>query len=311
MIHVNKFSCYDIDHLNEALTGTELENYQLSKGAFSGSISHIDLGKTILDTGTYSKKILAKGAFPQENITFAAILEAGDGKSLLRSKELKENTMLCLSENSEMSYIAAANSRWTTFQVTREELEIMGFEIKTLVDTTINQSSQQAQRTSKDIQNLLRELHTFTASELIHLNEAIIYDRVLAAYLRGFRENNKLIKLDRVTVKSVASEVYEYISSNPNCAITMHELCSVTGKSERTLQRSFKAHYNITLSDFIKTHRLHQVRRELNQPHTFTNTTQVALNHGFSHLSRFSQEYKKLFGESPVVTMKKNSINLS
>ncbi len=80
MVQLDTFSCQNIDHLNEALSGTELENYQLSKGEFSGNISHIDLGKTILDTGTYSKEILAKGTFPKEKITFATILEAGDVK---------------------------------------------------------------------------------------------------------------------------------------------------------------------------------------------------------------------------------------
>ncbi len=209
-----------------------------------------------------------------------------------------------------MSYVAAANSRWSTFQVTREELEILNFDIKAFEDTTLKQSFDQAKNSSREIYSIINELHRLNQDELNLLNNDIVYDRVLSAYLKGFQQSECLVKLDKKISKNIAWQVYDYINSHPNDTVTMKEFCSITQRSERTIQRSFKANYNITLSDFMKKHRLHQVRRAINQPHGFTTLIEAALHYGFSHLSRFSQEYKNLFGESAVTTLKKNRIGL-
>ena len=239
MLKIDTLVCQDIDHLNEAVSGTELDNFQLSKGKFSGNISHIDLGKTFLDTGFYTQKILAKGSFSKDKITFASLLKEGDEQSIFRSKELKADGILCLSEESEMSFIGASNSKWSTFQVPREELEVLGFDIQTFSDMMINQSPIQAQNSSRDLHKLLTELSIFGNDETSFINKDAVYERVLSAYLTGFNDTKKLIRLDKNTSKSIACRVYDYINAHPNETITSYELCRVTQKSERTLQRSF------------------------------------------------------------------------
>jgi AraC-like DNA-binding protein len=60
----------------------------------------------------------------------------------------------------------------------------------------------------------------------------------------------------------------------------------------------------MTVSEYLKTKRLDAVHRDLGDAHLKANTvTEIALNHGFSHLGRFSVEFKDRFGESPGLTL--------
>jgi len=53
-----------------------------------------------------------------------------------------------------------------------------------------------------------------------------------------------------------------------------------------------------------KKHRLHEVRRQLSHAPAGTTVADVALIHGFSHLSRFAREYHQLFGQLPSATLR-------
>jgi AraC-like DNA-binding protein len=51
--------------------------------------------------------------------------------------------------------------------------------------------------------------------------------------------------------------------------------------------------------------RLAQARSELAAPRPGTTVTRVALDCGFTHLGRFSQEYVRRFGERPSETLQR------
>jgi AraC-like DNA-binding protein len=84
----------------------------------------------------------------------------------------------------------------------------------------------------------------------------------------------------------------------------MEDLCRVTGVGVRTLQRCFREYFDMTISEYLKTKRLDAARRELDGARPDAHTvTEIALNHGFNHLGRFSVEFKERFGESPGKTL--------
>ena len=102
----------------------------------------------------------------------------------------------------------------------------------------------------------------------------------------------------------VAGRVYDYITSHSGYVPTLEEICLTTGEQARTLQRCFKKRYGLSIWTFQKIHRLHMARRQFILPLKESNITKVALEHGFTHFSRFSRDYKDLFGELPSSTMK-------
>jgi len=306
MSTIFSLECNDVDQLNISVKDANLEHYQVSKGDLVGKLTQIDLGETTICTGAYNQKLIAKGTFAKDVITFASLMDAEEGKTIFRSHVIPNNSTLCLSENSEMSYAIVPDSTWSTFTIERSELEHLGFDITRLADSYAGSVHQPISQ----ISTLLHDLKSLTPQELIYLDKTLVYEQFLSAYLDSFSHTDRVVKLEKDTYKKVASQVYEYIKTQSSTAIMMHELCTLTGRSERTLQRSFKAHYNVTIQEFIKSFRLHEVHKALVNPANRETISMLALRHGFTHLGRFSQEYKSFFRESPSETSNKSKIFL-
>jgi AraC-like DNA-binding protein len=78
--------------------------------------------------------------------------------------------------------------------------------------------------------------------------------------------------------------------------------------SERTLRKAFKNTYGLSPCRHLRMLRLSRVRRALLSAHDQVVTvTKIATEFGFAELGRFSVEYRKVFGESPSVTLRRAS----
>ena len=78
--------------------------------------------------------------------------------------------------------------------------------------------------------------------------------------------------------------------------------------SERTLRKAFKSTYGLSPCRHLRMLRLSRVRRALLSAHDQVVTvTKIATEFGFAELGRFSVEYRKVFGESPSVTLRRSS----
>lgn len=84
---------------------------------------------------------------------------------------------------------------------------------------------------------------------------------------------------------------------------TIPELCTAVNVAERTLQYAFRRYVGMTPLAYLRVCRLNRVRSELLAPGAETTVTAVAMKYGFIHLSRFSGDYQKLFGELPSATL--------
>ena len=78
--------------------------------------------------------------------------------------------------------------------------------------------------------------------------------------------------------------------------------------SERTLRKAFQNTYGLSPCRHLRMLRLSRVRRALLSAHDQVVTvTKIATEFGFAELGRFSVEYRKVFGESPSVTLRRAS----
>jgi AraC family ethanolamine operon transcriptional activator len=85
---------------------------------------------------------------------------------------------------------------------------------------------------------------------------------------------------------------------------TLVDICTQAGVSERTLQYSFQHQLQISPITYVRISRLHWVRRALRQqPGEHQTVTEAATAWGFFHLSKFAQDYARLFGERPSETL--------
>ncbi len=97
----------------------------------------------------------------------------------------------------------------------------------------------------------------------------------------------------------------DFANRHADINLRMIDLCRATEVSERTLQYAFQTCLGISPMNYLKRHRLHQVRQELkiSDPEN-TTVSAIASQFGFFHFGDFSQIYKSQFGELPSQTLK-------
>ena len=86
---------------------------------------------------------------------------------------------------------------------------------------------------------------------------------------------------------------------------SVDRLASALGLSSRTLHRVVRREFGVSPMLLLRQARLAQARSELGAPGPGTTVTRVALDCGFTHLGRFSQEYARQFGEPPSETLRR------
>lgn len=92
----------------------------------------------------------------------------------------------------------------------------------------------------------------------------------------------------------------DFIEDNYREEVRIDDLCRATGVGVRTLQRSFRAYFGISISEYLKTVRLNSVYRALVAADPSTTTvTQVGVQNGCTHLGRLSGQFHERFGKFP------------
>jgi AraC-like DNA-binding protein len=111
----------------------------------------------------------------------------------------------------------------------------------------------------------------------------------------------------RLGMETSRSRAEEYIHAHLKDSLTLPQIARAVGTSPRTLNRAFRDAHGLTPMAYAKKQRLVAVRRSLigSKPDE-TTVCRVANEYRFTHLSRFSSEYRDAFGERPSETLRAN-----
>jgi AraC-like DNA-binding protein len=108
----------------------------------------------------------------------------------------------------------------------------------------------------------------------------------------------------------VVRRAERFIIDNADAPITVSDVADHLGISLRSLQAGFRQWRDTTPTAFLRQARLQLVRDEFLRSGQETDVTTVALRHGFSHLGRFSAQYRSAFGENPSTTWRRGRAKL-
>lgn len=101
----------------------------------------------------------------------------------------------------------------------------------------------------------------------------------------------------------------EYIEAHADETIVLQDLVEASGVSARSLHESFRRFRGTTPMGYVKTHRLALAREALSRCwKSGESITEIALACGFAHLSRFTQDYFRRYGEKPSDTKRAASV---
>lgn len=130
--------------------------------------------------------------------------------------------------------------------------------------------------------------------------EERILDVIAAVILLG--EDKRLDEMPRHEMRTkLVNACWNLARREEDRNLTLEDLCAETKASERVLRCAFQEMTGHSPSLFLRNHRLHKARRMLLDQASAVK--EAAYSCGFTEMGRFSGYYRKLFGESPSVTL--------
>ncbi len=131
-----------------------------------------------------------------------------------------------------------------------------------------------------------------------------LYERIVASKLLELVGSNVLRVIPKLEGNGGFEVVRQFIEEHLTEDISIEQLMAVARVSERTLYTLFERQVGLAPGEFLRQRRLERVHAVL-QLATARSVTEVALDHGFLHLGRFSSAYRTRFGELPSQTWRR------
>jgi AraC family ethanolamine operon transcriptional activator len=106
--------------------------------------------------------------------------------------------------------------------------------------------------------------------------------------------------------REIADRVLEYVNVELPTPKSISELCHVAEVDDRTLRNIFYEQFFLSPKKFLNFYRLNAVRTELIRlDPTQIYVTDIANKYGFWHMGQFAKDYRRLFGELPSETLRR------
>lgn len=112
---------------------------------------------------------------------------------------------------------------------------------------------------------------------------------------------------DRKLAPRHVKKVEEFIEAHADQPLTPAGLAEYAGVSVRTLYAGFHDFRHLSPMEYLRSVRLQKTRSALQSPCDNRSVTDIALSWGFTHMGRFSQDYRKAFGERPSETKRRST----
>lgn len=98
--------------------------------------------------------------------------------------------------------------------------------------------------------------------------------------------------------------ITEAVSANSRRRYTLSDLCGIACVSPRTLEYAFYDNFRLSPLAYVRALRLQGARHALLRRGDGAGVSEIALEYGFTHLGKFSVDYRRMFGERPSETLR-------
>jgi len=235
----------------------------------------------------------------------------------LNGIETSQNQIATFGLNRDWYHRSSAPCEWGTMSLTREDLAdasetIIGRE---LVRTTFVGSLAPPVNALSRLRNLHEAAGHLaeTAPDILlkpqvarAIEQALVEAMVFCladSYSNGVRN----VQRHRARVMRRLEEV---LRANPKKPLYMADLSAKVGASYWTLRDCCLEYLDMSPKRYLWLRRMHLARRALRRADAEgTTVTEIATDHGFWELGRFSVAYRSLFGETPSTTLRRTPDN--
>jgi len=301
----------DFDELANLARAWRIDFRQLDSGVFQGEIEQVIQGNAQLARARFGRRIYQRGAPPAGLRTFA--ISADPALRLFwRGRWVSGNQILAFPPDGELDSVSPPGFDMLVYSISDAQLEDAARTLDIRRSVFLPDGVEVISCAPRSMQSLRRRMASACrrlTTGALRAGEAcacalleVNVPRQLVMTLASGRADCSAAP-SRIRDASLR-EALAYISKHGRKALTVCELCDITGASERTLQYAFTERFGISPKAYLRAWRLNGVHRELRPADpAVARVADIARRWGFEHLSQFATDYRKLFGHRPSETL--------
>jgi AraC-like DNA-binding protein len=305
------------------LTFTDLDTYQKSarlgnarvisaeEGNFEAKITRIDLSRLWMEQNSVSLALIAHIKLRRERNRII-FLAGADQAPMFHSGIQVIPGDIVFEASGEHHRRVPANCCWDTLSLTPEDLATYG---RALTGRDIMApSATRVVRPKPALMSRLLNLHhaandlAATAPDMIARREiAKTIEQELVRAMVGCLADTGDVEKHAYSSRGLAvmRRFEQILEASADQPLYITEICVQIGVTDRSLRAYCQEHLGMSPHRYLWLRRMNLARRALARADARTRTvTEIAGDCGFGELGRFAVSYRKLFGESPSVTLR-------
>jgi AraC family ethanolamine operon transcriptional activator len=299
----------DVDEFSELVSPWELRLSQLSPGPFYSRIEFVQINGIFVYRERLARRELGTGAAPTNYFTFGGALSARNPVEWCGG-EVAPEQLSYARPGSEVDFVLPDDSDHVAMFI--PESLMRSYFGPEAIDLALSDHRHHLAPATRSGSNLLRELASLVGryhsrpDRLADARECnVIESQIMQMVTEVFPYDSTEVHFATRTRRREAFLRAIRIGGNLGQRMAVPDLAAATGVSPRTLSLAFKESLGLTPQKYLLWRRLQHVHNELHTKTTeSTSVAEVANRWGFSELGRFAVDYKRLFGESPSVTLR-------
>jgi len=298
----------DLDALNHAISGSQLELIQLEPGDLEVHACSFHIDGLSVDRGNTNRKLRVRGELDTQRYSLGIFHPGAHAR--FNGIVVDSSTLLFMAPGLELDGHLRESYGWTSLIVPPAWVEAVALAtgVPGLLDSRTG-----CRKLLPDARKLKDLFLATEALAACRLQSGPCYKRdtqlslgvrnALGAVLSEFDRSASKMASCTLSQYRTAQRAERYIRERGAENISVDEICTELLVSRRHLEYAFRHSFGTSPSRYSRLLRLHHVRHRLRRSGVATSVTAEALNHGFTHLGRFSLQYRALFGESPSSTL--------
>lgn len=299
---------HDVDDLNHAVSGSDLELVQLKPGRLDATLSQVSVGDLSIDSGTVNQNIRVRGTLDPERYSLG-MFRPGT-RPTWNGNHLDSANALLFEPGRELNGFTTTTYSWVSVVIPRAWVSSI---CSTACSSTMLRFGADCRVLRPDpmkLDDLWRSVQPIfmpgsSSPATADRDNWLLADvrNALGATLSSMDTPPIRVTTQTLAHFAMARRAERYMRERIAEPVCIDEVCGALHVSRRYLEYAFIDAFGTSPSRYQRLMRLHEVRRRLKILGNATTVTNEATRLGFAHLGLFSVQYKKAFGQSPSATL--------
>jgi len=253
-------------------------------------------------------------SFPPERIILS--FPAGSASAIFGGFAVRNGSIVFHSRGERLHQRSNCTLEWRLISLSAKQLADCGEALigRPITSPHVSRVLRPARSEALRFQHLLREARRLaeTGMKLIRRPEVAraLEQELLHAIIHCLTADDRVDDVVRTRHQHAAVMVRfeEALTKHIDRKVNMSTLCTEVGVSERTLRMCCAEFLGVSPTRYLLLRRLNRARAALRHANpSIASVAEVARNHQFLEFGRFAVTYRAVFGESPSITLQRDS----